>query len=41
MNLYAIYYYHSAILSRPQDSRLWVALATCYEKMGKNLESAK
>ena len=28
-------------MTRPQDSRLWVALATCYEKMGKTNEATK
>lgn len=38
---YALYYFTRAVMSRPKDSRMWNAMATCYEKMDKKNESTK
>lgn len=41
MYQYALYYYKKACLVRPYDSRMWSALAVCYEKSGHILEAVK
>ena len=41
MNHYALYYFSRAVLSRPKDSRMWNAMGSCYEKMGKGTEAEK
>lgn len=38
---FALYYFLQALKSNPRDSRMWNALGTCYEKLGKKEESAK
>ncbi len=38
---YAAYYYFSAASAKPHDSRMWAALAHCFEKMEKNVEAIK
>ena len=38
---YAAYYYFSAASAKPHDSRMWAALANCFEKMDKNEEAIK
>ena len=39
MPFYSLYYYRKATALRPHDSRMWTALANCYETLGKNAEA--
>ncbi len=53
MNHYALYYFTRAVMSRffyiisiynlkrPKDSRMWNAMGTCYEKLGKVNEATR
>ena len=38
---FASHYYAQAALAKPQDSRMWAALANCYEKLDKPDEAIK
>ena len=41
MYSYASHYYAQAALAKPQDSRMWAAMANCYEKMDKPEEASR
>jgi anaphase-promoting complex subunit 8 len=41
MNHHALYYFSRAVLSRPKDARMWNAMGSCYEKIGKATEAQK
>jgi anaphase-promoting complex subunit 8 len=38
---YAIYYFMNAAKAKPNDSRMWTALGSCYEKIDKKNEALK
>ena len=41
MFFYALYYFRKATTLRPYDSRMWCALANCYQNLDKKQEAIK
>ena len=41
MHLYALFYYQRAASLRPFDSKMWHAVGSCYDKIGRPLPSIK
>ena len=38
---YAVYYFQMAASARPNDSRMWNAVAQCYQKLDQMSEARK
>jgi len=41
MYFYALYYYRKAVKLRPNDSRMWCALANCCQKLERSDEAIR
>ena len=39
LHYYALFYYRRAMLLRPEDARMWCAMAQCYDLMSRKVEA--
>lgn len=39
LHYYALFYYRRAMMLRPDDARMWCAMAQCYDLMGRKVEA--